>query len=77
LRFSSPVARERVAALGAVVTHSAAETVLQVAHDQVNTAVAKALATLPVKDLNVENPPLEEVMSELFARSRADREAAA
>lgn len=77
LRFSSPVARERVAELGTVVKHSAAESVLQVAHDQVNTAVAKALATLPVQDLNVENPPLEEVMSELFARSRADREAAA
>ena len=41
-----------------------------------NAAVARALATLPVQDLNVENPPLEEVMSELFARSRAAREAA-
>jgi hypothetical protein len=28
-----------------------------------------------VSDLTVENAPLEEVMSELFARSRADREA--
>jgi len=39
--------------------------------------VSKALATLPVQDLNVENPPLEEVMSELFSRSRAEREEAA
>jgi ABC-2 type transport system ATP-binding protein len=37
----------------------------------VNSVVGRALATLPVMDLNVENPPLEEVMSELFARSRA------
>ena len=35
---------------------------------------ARALSSLPVKDLTVENPPLEEVMSELFARSRAARE---
>jgi hypothetical protein len=28
-----------------------------------------------VRDLTVENPPLEEVMSELFSRSRAAREA--
>jgi hypothetical protein len=28
-----------------------------------------------VKDLNVENAPLEEVMSELFSRSRAARDA--
>ncbi|MFZ5438416.1 MAG: ABC transporter ATP-binding protein [Myxococcota bacterium] len=75
LRFSAPVAKEPVAALGTVVKHEAAESVLQVPHDAINAAVARALATLPVVDLNVENPPLEEVMSELFARSRAEREA--
>ena len=31
-----------------------------------------ALAQLPVSDLTVENPPLEEVMSELFARNRKE-----
>jgi ABC-2 type transport system ATP-binding protein len=77
LRFSAPVAKEQVATLGTVVKHEAAESVLQVPHDAVNPAVARALATLPVVDLNVENPPLEEVMSELFARSRAEREEAA
>ncbi len=77
LRFSAPVPREQVAELGTVVKHDHAESVLQVPHDGVNTAVARALATLPVVDLNVENPPLEEVMSELFARSRAEREVAA
>jgi len=37
----------------------------------VSATVSRALAHLPVKDLTVENPPLEEVMSELFSRSRA------
>ena len=46
---------------------------LQVAQDAVNPAVSRALATLPVHDLTVENAPLEEVMSELFAQSRAAR----
>jgi ABC-2 type transport system ATP-binding protein len=32
------------------------------------------LARLPVSDLTVEQPPLEEVMTELFARNRAARE---
>jgi ABC-2 type transport system ATP-binding protein len=73
LRFSQPVTREQVAALGQVVKHDAAEAVLQVPQDEVNAAVGRALSTLPVKDLNVENPPLEEVMSELFSRSRAER----
>jgi ABC-2 type transport system ATP-binding protein len=75
LRFSQPVTREQVAQVGTVVRHDAAEAVIQVAKDQVNTAVGRALSTLPVIDLNVENPPLEEVMSELFSRSRAEREA--
>ena len=42
-----------------------------------NDVVGRALATLPVKDLTVEDPPLEEVMSELFSRSRASTKPAA
>ncbi len=77
LRFSQPVAREQVAALGTVVKLDSAVAVVQVPQDRVNAAVGRALSTLPVVDLNVENPPLEEVMSELFSRSRAAREAEA
>ncbi len=58
------------------MTSKPVQAVLQVPHDQVNAVVGRALATLPVVDLNVENPPLEEVMSELFARSRAAQEQA-
>ena len=39
--------------------------------------IARALGSLPVKDLTVENAPLEEVMSEVFARGREARESAA
>jgi ABC-2 type transport system ATP-binding protein len=76
LRFSQPVAKSDVSPLGHVVRCEGAEAVLQVSHDAVNSVVGRALATLPVVDLNVESPPLEEVMSELFARSRATREGA-
>ena len=76
LRFSAPVSREQVAELGTIVKHEPAQAVLLVKQSAMNAAVAKALATMPVQDLNVENPPLEEVMSELFSRSRAAREAA-
>jgi len=77
LRFSQPVTREQVAGLGTVVKLDAGEAVVQVPQDRVNAAVGRALSTLPVVDLNVENPPLEEVMSELFSRSRAARQAEA
>jgi ABC-2 type transport system ATP-binding protein len=49
--------------------------VLQVDKDQVNATIARALASLPVKDLTVENAPLEEVMSEVFSRGREARAA--
>jgi ABC-2 type transport system ATP-binding protein len=77
LRLESPVDRADLDRLGSVVSHASAEAVLQVPQDQVSATVARALSTLPVHDLTVESAPLEEVMSELFARSRAAREAEA
>ena len=73
LRLESPVAAERLAELGQVVRHDDAQAVLQVPLGVLNATVSKALAVLPVSDLTVKDPPLEEVMSELFARSRAAR----
>ena len=70
-RLDRPVAAEELAALGNVVRHDVAEAVLQVKREAVNDTVTRALATLPIRDLTVEDPPLEEIMSELFARSRA------
>jgi ABC-2 type transport system ATP-binding protein len=73
LRFKEVVPRARVEALGSVVSCEDFEAQLQVKPEDVNRVVGQALAALPVQDLNVENPPLEEVMSELFSRSRAER----
>jgi ABC-2 type transport system ATP-binding protein len=70
-RLSAPVAADKLEGLGKVVKHEAGEVVLQVRADDVNAVVQRALSSLPVKDFTVENPPLEEVMSELFSRSRA------
>jgi ABC-2 type transport system ATP-binding protein len=75
LRFSRPVAESDLAGLATVVRHGAGESVLQVPKDAVNAVVGRALAQLPVSDLTVQNPPLEEVMSELFARARSRRAA--
>ena len=44
------------------------------AQEAVNATVSRALSTLPVMGLTVENAPLEEVMSELFAESKARRQ---
>jgi ABC-2 type transport system ATP-binding protein len=70
LRFAHPVDERDLAAFGRVVRHDAGESALDVHKDAVNRVVGQALAQLPVSDLTVQNPPLEEVMSELFARGR-------
>jgi ABC-2 type transport system ATP-binding protein len=77
LRFAQTIEPQDLSALGRVVRHGPGETVLDVHKDEVNRVLSRALAELPVSDLTVESPPLEEVMSELFARGRAARGEAA
>ncbi len=75
LRLERSVEEGRLAALGKVVLHDSGTAVLQVPQESVNGTVTRALSSLPVMDLTVENAPLEEVMSELFAESKARRQA--
>jgi ABC-2 type transport system ATP-binding protein len=62
---------EELARFGQVVSREAAQATIQVAAEEVSGAVARILAAVPVADLTVEDPPLEEVFSELFRSSRA------
>ena len=55
---------------GQVVAAEPGQATIQVAAEEVSGAVARILGALPVADLTVEDPPLEEVLSELFRSSR-------
>ncbi|HEY0839180.1 MAG TPA: ATP-binding cassette domain-containing protein [Vulgatibacter sp.] len=71
-RLSSPVPRGEVEALGGrLVSFGDAQAQIQADAGSLRSIVAQALASLPVADLTVEDPPLEEVLAGLFARSRA------
>jgi ABC-2 type transport system ATP-binding protein len=70
LKLSRPVDAADGAALGTVIEHEPGRLVLQVKPDQLQAAVSGALARLPVADLTVEDPPLEDVMRDLFLRNR-------
>jgi ABC-2 type transport system ATP-binding protein len=71
LRLAREVERRDLEALGArVVAHDAVQAQLQVDQEGMNGVVAAALQRLPVADLTVEDAPLEEVISDLFARGR-------
>jgi len=71
LRFSRPVERRDLDALGSVIEHGDAEAIVQVSQSALQGAVARALSSLPLTDLTVEDPPLEDVMRDLFAQGRA------
>jgi ABC-2 type transport system ATP-binding protein len=73
LRLARPVPAPELSRFGTVVSASEAQAVVQVPAAEISVAVGRILAALPVSDLTVEDPPVEEVMRELF---RANREAA-
>ena len=70
---STVVARADLERFGRVVEHSDAKAVLQVAQARLREAMTGLLAALPVIDLTVEDPPLEEVMTELYGGESALR----
>ncbi len=76
LRFDRSVDRADLDGLGAVIEHKADAAVLRVSQEALSSVVSRALSTLPVRDLTVENAPLEEVMSEMFSRHDRAHEAA-
>jgi len=76
LRLSRPVDASDLARLGRVVEHTATAVALQVPQSELQAVVAQVLSALPLVDLTVEDPPLEEVMRDLFAGAVPDAGAA-
>jgi ABC-2 type transport system ATP-binding protein len=64
--FEHAVARERLETAGRVVEHSDGKAVIQVKQTELRGAIERLLA-MAVVDLTIEDPPLEEVVRELFA----------
>ncbi|MGA8890246.1 MAG: ATP-binding cassette domain-containing protein [Anaeromyxobacteraceae bacterium] len=73
VRLGQPVPEAELARFGALVSHGDAQAIFRVPGEEVASVVGRLLSSLPVADLTVEEPPLEDVMKELFAASRVDR----
>jgi ABC-2 type transport system ATP-binding protein len=71
LRLGAPPPPGEAEALGRVIESEPGRVVIQVPQDRVREALTRALDRLQVTDLTVEDPPLEDVMRDLFARTRA------
>jgi ABC-2 type transport system ATP-binding protein len=70
VRLGQPVQEAELSRLGTLASHADGQAVYRVQGDQVATVVGRLLSSLPVTDLTVEEPPLEEIMSELFQGRR-------
>jgi ABC-2 type transport system ATP-binding protein len=70
VRLERPADARELSRFGTVISSDGARAVIQVSAQEVSGAVGRLLAGLPVADLTVEDPPLEEVMSELFSEGR-------
>ena len=68
IRLSGAVDAAELSRLGQVVSSGPTQVVLQIAHSELRSAVAHLLGAFPVTDLTVEDPPLQEVMRDLFAQ---------
>jgi ABC-2 type transport system ATP-binding protein len=68
-RFGKKVDRAALDALGAVVRADDESAELQVPASEVSQVVAKAIASMAVEDLNVTDPPLEEIMADIFTKA--------
>jgi ABC-2 type transport system ATP-binding protein len=72
LKLKQPALAADLEASGArVIALSDVEAQLQVHQGQLQAALSSLLARVSVSDLTVEDPPLEEVLSDLFARGEA------
>ncbi len=70
LHFSSVPATGSLDLLGNCVARSESQATLTVPTSQVTNTVRVALEQLPIADISVEDPPLEEIMRELLGSSR-------
>lgn len=68
LRLATDATEAELRALGPLVESTGLRAVYQVGQPELREVISRLLAALPVADLTVEDPPLEEVMRDLFAR---------
>jgi ABC-2 type transport system ATP-binding protein len=69
LRYASPPDREALKRVGTVAEYDGVKAVLRVSQKDVREAVSHLLLDPTLSDLTIEDPPLEEVLRELFTRT--------
>src|SRR3989344_4038820 len=68
LTFSQPVARADLTSHGTIIKYQPLRASLQVPRSETTTRAAAMLTNLPVEDISIEEPSLENVVRELFTK---------
>jgi ABC-2 type transport system ATP-binding protein len=76
LRLNARVGSAELERFGKVVRFGDGQAVLDLPQPEFRSRLAALLDALPIDDLTVEDPPLEEVMQDLFAQGQAERSGA-
>lgn len=71
LDMESAEAAEQAEAYGEVIERQEAKITLRLSREQTSEVVARLLADLPVRDMTVEDPPIEEVIEQVFQEASA------
>ena len=66
LELSEPLAAERLAAFGEIEACEGRAVRLLIERERLTTVVERLLAQLPVRDLEISDPPIEELIGRLF-----------
>ncbi|CCQ49864.1 ABC transporter [Crocosphaera watsonii WH 8502] len=72
VELSYPLSSEKLAHYGQVETMKGQEVRFLVKQEDLTDTIAKILAQLEVNDLSVSDPPIEEVVSQIFSRGNVD-----
>ncbi|HSJ54309.1 MAG TPA: ATP-binding cassette domain-containing protein [Anaerolineae bacterium] len=70
LTLQEPVDGIELQALGEIDSLDGLQVTLRVTRGQTKDAASRALSSLPVADVSVEEPPVEDIIREVFARGR-------
>lgn len=70
LRLSAPLLRPTLERMGRIIELDSSKAVLQVSAENLRASVSHCLEQADVSDLTVEDPPIEEVMRELFSKTK-------
>ncbi len=69
--LSEPVGHEALAVYGSIQLHDGLHVELQVPRSASSTMVARMLSELPIADVTIEDPPIEELIGQLFSKKVA------